>query len=47
MVTTTNAAEVAKIAGADQHLHEIVGKPYDLSEIVRAVKEAARERPVR
>ena len=45
VLTTTNAAEVAKIAGSDQLLHEIVGKPYDLGELVRAVKEAVRERP--
>ena len=45
VLTTTNAAEVAKIAGRDQFLHEIVGKPYDLGELVRAVKEAMRERP--
>jgi len=45
VLTTTNAAEVAKIAGRDQFLHEIVGKPYDLGELVRAVNEAVRERP--
>ena len=47
VVTTTNVAEVAKIAGADQNLQEIIGKPYDVGELVRAVKEAARERPTR
>jgi DNA-binding response OmpR family regulator len=47
VVTTTNAAQVAKIAGTDQHLHEIVGKPYDLDQVVRAVKDAIYERPTR
>jgi DNA-binding response OmpR family regulator len=47
VLTTTNAAQVQKIAGADEHLHEIVGKPYDLGEVVRAVKEAIRQRPTR
>jgi hypothetical protein len=37
VLTTTNAAEVAKIAGPDQNLHEIVGKPYDRGELVRAL----------
>jgi DNA-binding response OmpR family regulator len=47
VITTTNAAEVRKVAGRDEHLHEIVGKPLDLDELVRAVKEAVRERPTR
>ena len=47
VLTTTNAREVAKLAGPEQHLHEIVGKPYDLGEVVRAVKEAVRSRPTR
>jgi DNA-binding response OmpR family regulator len=44
VVTTTNASQVKKIAGGNQHLHEIVGKPYDLKELVRRVKKAARHR---
>jgi CheY-like chemotaxis protein len=47
VVTTTNAREVAALAGSEQHLHEIVGKPYDLAEVARAVKEAVRARPTR
>jgi DNA-binding NtrC family response regulator len=46
VVTTTNAAQVEKFAGA-QHLLEIVGKPYDLDALVRAVKDAAHARPLR
>jgi CheY-like chemotaxis protein len=46
VVTTTNAAQVREIAGADLMLHELVGKPYDLEQIVRAVNEAAHARPI-
>jgi DNA-binding response OmpR family regulator len=38
IVTTTNVARVTEVAGADQDLFEIVGKPYDLDRIVAAVK---------
>jgi len=47
VVTTPNEAAVRKIAGDDQQIYEIVGKPYDLDQIVRAVKEAVRARPTR
>jgi DNA-binding response OmpR family regulator len=47
VLTTTNAAQVQKVAGPDQHVHEIVGKPYDLDVLVRAVKDAAHERPTK
>jgi hypothetical protein len=45
VVTTTNVHQVRKVAGRDQLLHEIVGKPYDLDEVTQAVKEAIHERP--
>jgi DNA-binding response OmpR family regulator len=38
IVTTTNVARVTEVAGPDQDLFEIVGKPYDLDQIVAAVK---------
>ena len=47
VLTTTNAKEVQKVAGASQHVHEIVGRSDDLGELVRSVKEAIRERPTR
>lgn len=40
VVTTTNAAQVQRIAG-NERLFEIVGKPYDLDLVVRAVRDAA------
>ena len=45
IITTTNAREVEKLAGSDQHIYEIVGKPYDLDLIVQAAREAVRARP--
>jgi DNA-binding response OmpR family regulator len=46
VVTTTNATYVKAIGGAEQQIHEIVGKPYDLKQLVRIVKAAARRRRV-
>ena len=42
VLTSTNAAKVQTLAGRHQRVYEIVGKPLDLDEIVRAVKEAGR-----
>lgn len=41
VVTTTNAMHVRQFVGAEDIL-EIVGKPYDLGVLVRAVRNAAR-----
>jgi CheY-like chemotaxis protein len=46
VVTTTNAAQVEQVADG-QPVYEIVGKPYDLDQLVRAVKEASRSRPTK
>ena len=47
VLTSTNAAQVHKLLHPDQQIYEVVGKPYDLNEIVQAVKEAVRSRPTR
>src|SRR5690349_6967372 len=40
VLTTTNVRHVKEVAGADQIVYEIVGKPYDLDVLVQAVKDA-------
>jgi len=47
VLTTTNRKHLERIGGRQQEVYEVVGKPFDLGEIVRAVKEAARARPTR
>ena len=47
VITATNKAQVEKLVGRAHHVYEVVGKPADLGEIVRAVKEAGRARPTR
>jgi len=45
VITTTNAAHVQQLVGKAHRVYEVVGKPFDLDEIVQAVKEAVRSRP--
>ena len=40
VITTTNVARVREIAGAEPDVHEIVGKPYDINEILDSVLRA-------
>lgn len=40
IVTTTNERHVRELAGTNQPLFEIVGKPYDLEQLASAVTEA-------
>jgi DNA-binding NtrC family response regulator len=47
VITSTNARQVERIAGPQQHVYEVVGKPYDLGLLVQAVKEASKARPTR
>lgn len=42
VLTSANATRVQALAGKNQHVYEVVGKPLDLDEIARAVKEAGR-----
>lgn len=41
VLTSTNAARAAELSGGARNVHEILGKPYDLDAIVRAVPGAA------
>ena len=47
VLTTTNVNRVRETLGIDDPIYEIVGKPYDIDQVVSAVKEASRARPVR
>jgi response regulator RpfG family c-di-GMP phosphodiesterase len=44
VLTTTNIARVREVIGTAEHVYEIVGKPFDLDAVVRAIKEASRAR---
>jgi CheY-like chemotaxis protein len=46
VLTSTNAARLSELVGRNRRIYEIVGKPYDLDQIVTAVREAAHARPV-
>jgi CheY-like chemotaxis protein len=47
VITSVNVKHVEQLVGRDERVYEVVGTPHDLSDIVRAVKEAARARPTR
>lgn len=47
VLTSTNVKHVEALGGLHHRVYEIVGKPYDLGEIVTAVREASRARPSR
>jgi DNA-binding NtrC family response regulator len=47
VLTSTNAQHVERLAGRNEKIYEVVGKPLDMDQIVVAVKEAAHARPVR
>jgi DNA-binding NarL/FixJ family response regulator len=42
VITSTNAQRAKDIIGTAEHVYEVVGKPYDIDAIVRAVEAAAR-----
>ncbi len=47
VLTSINSERVHQIVKPNEQVYEIVGKPFDLDAIVRAVKEASRARPTR
>jgi DNA-binding NtrC family response regulator len=47
VLTSLNARHVEQLAGRNEKIYEVVGKPLDLDQIVQAVREAARARPTR
>jgi CheY-like chemotaxis protein len=46
VLTSTNAARVRPLT-ADEPVHEIVGKPYDLTELARTLRQAVSPRQSR
>ena len=47
VLTSTNAKHVEQLGGLHQRVSEIVGEPFDIAEIVGAVREAAHARSMR
>jgi DNA-binding NtrC family response regulator len=43
IVTSANAAAARELGGVSMHVYQILGKPYDIDEIVEAVRRAANE----
>jgi hypothetical protein len=44
VLTSPNPERVREVVGTREPIYEVIGKPYDLGEITRAVKEASRAR---
>lgn len=42
VLTSTHVANLRKLVGTDEDVHEILGKPYDIEEIVGAVQAAVK-----
>jgi CheY-like chemotaxis protein len=45
VLTSTNPKRAEELSGGATDIHEILGKPYDLDEVVRAVQRAAGQDP--
>jgi hypothetical protein len=40
VLTSTNSARVRELAKADEKIYEVIGKPYDLQDILTAVQQS-------
>jgi DNA-binding NtrC family response regulator len=47
VITSTNARQVEKLVSSSTAVYEVVGKPYDIDQIVMATREALKARPTR
>ena len=47
VLTTVNISQVQRIVGKESVVYEVVGEASDIQQVVRAVKEATRARPIR
>jgi DNA-binding NtrC family response regulator len=47
VLTSTNPSRVKEMVGANETIYEIVGKPYDLDQIVSAARAGSRPRALR
>ena len=47
VLTSTNVRHVERLAGPDQQIYEVIGKPVDIDQIVQATREALNARPTR
>lgn len=47
VLITTNPTRVRDVVGTAENIFEIIGKPFDLDQIVKAIKEASRARSTR
>ena len=41
VITSTNAKAARELAGRDEHVMEILGRPFDLAEIVKVIRRTA------
>ena len=46
VLTSVNAARAGEVVGRSNMVYEVVGKPLDLDQVVAAVKEASKMRPI-
>jgi CheY-like chemotaxis protein len=47
VLTSTNAQRAQELSRTTEEIFEVLGKPYDIDVITRAVKEASRAQPTR